>query len=36
MPRPPKNFGDDGEAILSELGYSAVEVAAMREQGAVL
>jgi len=33
---PPRAEGEDGEAILSELGYSAVEVARMREQGALL
>jgi alpha-methylacyl-CoA racemase len=35
-PRPPRSEGEDAEAILSELGYSAVEVAEMREQGALL
>jgi alpha-methylacyl-CoA racemase len=35
-PTPPPAEGEDGEAILAELGYSAVEVAAMREQGALL
>ena len=36
MPRPPRSEGEDGEAILAELGYSPVEVADMREQGALL
>jgi alpha-methylacyl-CoA racemase len=35
-PRPPRSEGEDGEAILAELGYSPVEVAEMREQGALL
>jgi alpha-methylacyl-CoA racemase len=33
LPTPPRNAG---EAILTELGYSAVEVEQMREQGALL
>lgn len=35
-PRPPRSGGQDGEVILAELGYSPVEVAEMREQGALL
>ena len=35
-PRPPRSAGEDGEGILAELGYSAVEVEQMREQGALL
>jgi alpha-methylacyl-CoA racemase len=35
-PTPPRSGGEDGEAILAELGYSAVEVDQMREQGALL
>lgn len=36
MPDPPRSAGEDGEAILAELGYSAVEVEEMRQQGALL
>ena len=35
-PRPPRGEGEDAGTILAELGYSAVEVAEMREQGALL
>ncbi len=35
-PTRPHRPGGDGEAILSELGYSAVEVERLREQGALL
>jgi len=35
-PEPPRSAGEDGEAILAELGYSAVEVEEMRAQGALL
>lgn len=35
-PIPPRNAGEDGESILAELGYSAVEVEELREQGALL
>jgi alpha-methylacyl-CoA racemase len=36
VPIPPRSAGEDGEAILAELGYSAVEVEELREQGALL
>ena len=35
-PVPPRAQGEDGPAVLAELGYSAVEVEQMREQGALL
>jgi len=35
-PTAPRNSGVDGEAILSELGYSAKEIAVLREEGALL
>ena len=35
-PKAPRGEGEDGDAILSELGYSTVEVVQMREQGALL
>ncbi|HWP63881.1 MAG TPA: CaiB/BaiF CoA-transferase family protein [Candidatus Binatia bacterium] len=33
--RPPPLLGEDGEAILAELGYSAAEIAALRAEGVV-
>jgi alpha-methylacyl-CoA racemase len=36
LPTPARSEGEDGEVILAELGYSAVEVAEMRAQGALL
>jgi alpha-methylacyl-CoA racemase len=35
-PRPPRNQGSDGEAILSELGFSAGEIAELREARVLL
>jgi alpha-methylacyl-CoA racemase len=35
-PEPPRREGEDGAAILAELGYSAGEVALMRDQGVLL
>jgi formyl-CoA transferase len=31
--RPPPALGADGEAVLSEIGYSADRIAALRDQG---
>jgi alpha-methylacyl-CoA racemase len=35
-PDPPRREGQDGEAILNELGYSAEEVARLRAEGVLL
>lgn len=35
-PEPPRREGEDGAAILAELGYSTDQVAAMRDQGVLL
>lgn len=35
-PRPPRKPGADGEAILSDLGYSPDEIAQLRREGALL
>lgn len=35
-PDPPRSEGEDGEAILGELGYSADDIARMRTEGALL
>jgi alpha-methylacyl-CoA racemase len=35
-PEPPRDEGEDGAAILDELGYSAADINALRESGALL
>ena len=35
-PQPPRPEGADAESVLNELGYSSAEIAALRDQGAVL
>jgi alpha-methylacyl-CoA racemase len=35
-PAPPRQAGEDGEAILSDLGYSADDIATLRREGALL
>ena len=35
-PTAPRREGEDGEAILNELGYSSVEIEQMREAGVLL
>ena len=35
-PDPPRGEGEDGEAVLGDLGYSALEISALRESGALL
>ena len=35
-PDPPRSEGEDGDAILDELGYSAEEIASMRTEGVLL
>jgi len=35
-PDPPREEGEDGESILSELGYSGAEIEALRSSGAML
>ena len=35
-PDPPQAEGEDGDAILGELGYSAAEIAAMRTSGVLV
>jgi crotonobetainyl-CoA:carnitine CoA-transferase CaiB-like acyl-CoA transferase len=33
--RPPPLLGEHSEEVLSALGYSSVEIAALREEGAI-
>jgi alpha-methylacyl-CoA racemase len=35
-PDPPRRQGQDGEAILAELGYSAEDIAGLKREGALL
>jgi alpha-methylacyl-CoA racemase len=35
-PEPPRSEGEDGDAILDELGYSAEEIARMRTEGVLV